>query len=89
MYITWPQLLISFSSKETALNFEKSSKKESLNWLLPHAQKMFAHTPKLTMISNSSKLQYCVQQTTKERDVGHRIYYFVLHEQPTVLEVPL
>ena len=28
------------------------------------------------MISTSSKLEYCVQKTTIQRDVGLRIYYF-------------
>ena len=54
------------------------------NWKLTHKKHILR---KLIMTSTSSKLKYCVQKTTIQRDVGLRIYYtvFRLHKQPTTL----
>ena len=40
------------------------------------------------MISTSSKLEYCVQKTTIQRDVGLRIYYFAYMKGPPLFRVP-
>ena len=40
------------------------------------------------MTSTSSKLKYCVQKTTIQRDVGLRIYYFAYMNSPPLFRVP-
>ena len=40
------------------------------------------------MISTSSKLEYCVQKTTIQRDVGLRIYYFAYMKSPPLFRAP-
>ena len=40
------------------------------------------------MISTSSKLKYCVQKTTIQRDVRLRIYYFAYMNSPPLFRVP-
>ena len=39
------------------------------------------------MTSTSSKLKYCVQKTTIQRDVGLRIYYFAYMNSPPLFRV--
>ena len=43
---------------------------------------------KLIMTSTSSKLKYCIQKTTIQRDVGLRIYYFAYMNRPPLFLVP-
>ena len=40
------------------------------------------------MTFSSSKLKYCVQKTTIQRDVGLRIYYFAYMNSPPHFRVP-
>ena len=40
------------------------------------------------MTSTSSKLKYCIQKTTIQRDVGLRIYYFAYMNSPLLFLVP-
>ena len=40
------------------------------------------------MTSTSSKLKYCVQKTTIQRDVGLRIYYFAYMNSPPLFQDP-
>ena len=40
------------------------------------------------MALTSSKLKYCVQKTTIQRDVGLRIYYFAYMNSPPLFQVP-
>ena len=49
------------------------------NWKFTHKKHI---RRKLIMTSTSSKLEYCVQKTTIQRDVGLRIYYFAYMNSP-------
>ena len=49
------------------------------NWKFTHKKHI---RRKLIMTSTSSKLNYCVQKTTIQRDIGLRIYYFAYMNSP-------
>ena len=55
------------------------------NWKFTHKKHI---RRKLIMTSTSSKLKYCVQKTTIQRDVGLSIYYFAYMNSPPLLRVP-
>ena len=55
------------------------------NWKFTHKRNI---RRKLIMISTSSKLKYCVQKTTMQRDIGLRIYYFAYMNSPQLFRVP-
>ena len=55
------------------------------NWKFTHKKHI---RRKLTMTSTSSKLKYCVQKTTIQRDVGLRIYYLAYMNSPLLFRVP-
>ena len=55
------------------------------NWKFTHKKNT---QQKLITTSTSSKLKYCVQKTTIQRDIGLRIYYFAYMNSPPLFRVP-
>ena len=55
------------------------------NWKFMHKKNI---RRKLIMTSTSSKLKYCIQKTTIQRDVGLRMYYFAYMNSPPLFPVP-
>ena len=55
------------------------------NWKFTHKKNI---RRKLIVTSISSKLKYCVQKTTIQRDVGLRIYYFAYMNSPRLFQAP-
>ena len=55
------------------------------NWKFTHKKNI---RRKLIMIFTSSKLKYCVQKTTVQRDVVLRIHYFAYINSPPHFRVP-
>ena len=85
------------TSQKPAMNVHHFTLKKSLhtpevyrkiihrNWKFTHKKNI---RRKLIMTSTSSKLKYCVQKTTIQRDIALRIYYFAYMNSPPLFQVP-
>ena len=80
-----PRTFTTSSSKKSTHTPEVYRKIIRRNWKFTHKKNI---RRKLIMISTSSKLEYCVQKTTIQRDVGLRMYYFAYMKSPPLFRVP-